>query len=931
MDHGQPLSVLLVENNPADAELSLRELRKAGLEVCGEVVETAEEFRRHLGAKAYDIVLSDYGLSGWNGMEALETLRQETQDVPFILVTGALGDEGAVDCIRRGASDYVLKDQLGRLPVAVMRALQEKRLRKERSRGEAFLRDRERRFRALIENSIDGIALLSSDATFHYCSPVTQTILGYSAEELLGSNIFDSVHPDDRETFQRVFRRLVTGPGVRLRAEFRYHHKDGSWRWIEAVGANFLADPSIQGIVANYRGITERKQAEEEIRRLNEELEQRVIERTAQIEAANRKLQIEIGERERAEAERGRLLRQAESAEARFRVVLESAPDGMVISNSDGYIVLVNRRTEEIFGYKRDELLGRPADVMVPERFREVYAAYRASFHRMPGTHQKRAALELYARRKDGSEFPVEVTLSLTEPEGKVLVTSVIRDVSGRKRAEEALKMQARLLESMAEGVSLLDEGGGILYTNPAEDAMFGYESGELLGKHVSVLKDYPSDQSQRFVRDTIGQLKNQGTWVGEVRSRKKDGAAFLTFCRISALEMSGKWCWVCVETDITERRRSEEAMERLRRQNELILAAAGEGICGLGRDGSTSFVNPPAAKMLGWEARELIGSSMHEVAHHSKPNGAPYPPEECPITLTLKDGTIRNVNNEVFWRKDGTSFPVEYTTTPIQEGGEIVGAVLTFKDITERRAVERMKDEFVSLVGHELRTPLTSIRGALGLVASGRLGELQGKSQRMLEIAVANTDRLVRLINDILDIERIESGSVSMAKQHCDTADLMVQAAEVMQPMAQRAGVRLVVNPQSELLWADPDRIIQTLTNLISNAIKFSRPNKPVWLTVERREKEILFRVQDQGRGIPADKLESIFGRFCQVDASDSREKGGTGLGLSICRTIAQQHGGRLWAESRLGEGSTFFLALPAEVETKAEAPPPSSLVVGR
>jgi CheY-like chemotaxis protein len=221
------------------------------------------------------------------------------------------------------------------------------------------------------------------------------------------------------------------------------------------------------------------------------------------------------------------------------------------------------------------------------------------------------------------------------------------------------------------------------------------------------------------------------------------------------------------------------------------------------------------------------------------------------------------------------------------------------------------MKDEFVSVVSHELRTPLTSIRGALGLLASGLLTTQPEQGKRMLEIAVNNTDRLVRLINDILDIERIESGKVIMAKETCDAANLMIQAADAIRVIAEKAEVTLSVSPVSARLWADPDRIIQTLTNLLGNAIKFSTAGSTVWLTAHLGE-QMLFQVKDQGRGIPADKLETIFERFGQIDASDSRKKGGTGLGLAICRSIVQQHEGRIWAESTLGEGSTFFFTLP-------------------
>jgi len=232
--------------------------------------------------------------------------------------------------------------------------------------------------------------------------------------------------------------------------------------------------------------------------------------------------------------------------------------------------------------------------------------------------------------------------------------------------------------------------------------------------------------------------------------------------------------------------------------------------------------------------------------------------------------------------------------------------------DVSRYRRVERLKDEFVSVVSHELRTPLTSIRGALGLMAGGVTGPLSDKGQRMLDIAVANTDRLVRLINDILDIERMESGKTTLVRQAWDAPGLAAQAAAEMRAMAEEAGVGLSVAARDCWVFVDQDRIVQTLTNLLSNAVKFSSPGGTVWLTAEPDGDQVRFAVRDEGRGIPADKLDAVFGRFQQVDSSDARQKGGSGLGLAICRGIVQQHGGRIWVESALGRGSTFAFTLP-------------------
>jgi signal transduction histidine kinase/DNA-binding response OmpR family regulator len=233
--------------------------------------------------------------------------------------------------------------------------------------------------------------------------------------------------------------------------------------------------------------------------------------------------------------------------------------------------------------------------------------------------------------------------------------------------------------------------------------------------------------------------------------------------------------------------------------------------------------------------------------------------------------------------------------------------------DMTQHREMQRLKNQFTSVVSHELRTPLTSIRGSLGLMSGGALGEMPPQAQRMLSIAVTNTDRLIRLINDILDLERVESGDVAMEMKRLAAGEVVNEAVRDLEGMATEAGVRLEAVADGVLVSGDRDRLLQTLTNLIGNAIKFSEPGGLVRVLVERSGEDATFRVEDQGRGIPREKLDTIFEAFEQVDASDSREKGGTGLGLAISRMIVGRHGGRIWAESTLGSGSTFAFTIPA------------------
>jgi CheY-like chemotaxis protein len=235
------------------------------------------------------------------------------------------------------------------------------------------------------------------------------------------------------------------------------------------------------------------------------------------------------------------------------------------------------------------------------------------------------------------------------------------------------------------------------------------------------------------------------------------------------------------------------------------------------------------------------------------------------------------------------------------------------------------MKNEFLSVVSHELRTPLTSIRGSLGLLGAGGLGELSPQAARMVSIAMDSSDRLTRLINDILDIERIQSGRLSMSLVPQQASELLDKTALEMDGFARAADVLVEVGSSDGTVLADADRVVQTLTNLVGNAVKFSPRGGVVRLEAVAGPTEVVFAVHDAGRGIPEDKLEAIFEPFEQVDSSDSRQKGGTGLGLAISRGIVEQHGGRIWAESVEGEGTTVRFSLPRVAAVDAPEAPPS------
>ena len=377
----------------------------------------------------------------------------------------------------------------------------------------------------------------------------------------------------------------------------------------------------------------------------------------------------------------------------------------------------------------------------------------------------------------------------------------------------------------------------------------------------------------------------------------------------------------------LEERVRAQTAdLRRLARQTETLLTSVGDGIYGVDLDGRITFVNPSGCQVLDYPAEELLGRDAHDLLHAPTVTGAPYPVEDCYVTQAIRSGRVTTGEEDTYLRAGGETVPVEITASPLLDDDRVTGAVVVFRDVTQRHEVDRMKNEFLSVVSHELRTPLTSIRGSLGLLASGGLVELPPQADRMVSIAVESSDRLTRLINDILDIERIQSGKLPMSLVPQDARALADAAAAEVASVADAAGVLVEVHGSRARVLADADRIVQTLTNLVGNAVKFAPTGSTIRVEAVAEERTVLFAVRDHGRGIPDDKLESVFQPFEQVDSSDARQKGGTGLGLAISKGIVERHGGRIWAESTLGQGTSVLFRLPRLAELQDQAGSPAS-----
>ena len=423
-------------------------------------------------------------------------------------------------------------------------------------------------------------------------------------------------------------------------------------------------------------------------------------------------------------------------------------------------------------------------------------------------------------------------------------------------------------------------------------------------------------------VTETVGLLKTQSEALQEsthlLEQKVMDRTADLVESKRS------------LEKEIADRHLAQTQLEQLSRQNQLILNTAGEGIYGLDLDGIITFVNPAGAKLLGYEVDELTGQSLKKLITTTRPNTAPNPEQDCGMYTPFQDGTIHRADTEAMWKKDGSEFPVEYTSTPILEWGQVAGVVVTFRDITERKQAQeamqqaksaaemanRAKSDFLASMSHELRTPLNGILGyAQILKRDATLGE---KQKGGVEVIRRSGEHLLTLINDILDLAKIEAQKLEIQPTDFQLPDFLQQIAKIIRLKAEQAGLSFSYEPQDTLpmvVRGDEKRLRQILLNLLSNAVKFTERGQ-VTFRVENAEasnasEQIQFQVEDTGRGIPSEKLDEIFLPFQQV-GDHTRQHEGTGLGLAITKKLVRLMGGSLSVKSSLGQGSTFGMTLP-------------------
>jgi PAS domain S-box-containing protein len=377
---------------------------------------------------------------------------------------------------------------------------------------------------------------------------------------------------------------------------------------------------------------------------------------------------------------------------------------------------------------------------------------------------------------------------------------------------------------------------------------------------------------------------------------------------------------------DVTERRAAQDALQRSEELHRSVIEGMSEGIYIQAADGQLIESNAAARRLLGNPSGDLRDVTV------VREDGTSLGSSQLQAAAVLRTGRPHTLVVGVQDPVLGCRW-LRASSQPLRRGEarRPWAAVCMLSDVTDQREIDRMKSEFISVVSHEMRTPLTSIKGALGLVASGATGDLSNAAQKLMDIAASNTDRLIRLVSDMLDLERIESGQITPVRADVDLGEILAVAVAIMRPVARREGIEIVADSTSACVTVDSDRIIQTVTNLLSNAVKFSPAGSAVALTVVEHQTNdgdntVEVRVIDRGRGVPADQVDDIFVRFHQVDLSDSRDKGGTGLGLAICKSIVEEHKGNIWMESTPGGGATCVFTLPlkksvAEFESRSGA----------
>jgi PAS domain S-box-containing protein len=575
--------------------------------------------------------------------------------------------------------------------------------------------------------------------------------------------------------------------------------------------------------------------------------------------------------------------------------------------NCDGEVTLDSQRNPtgmeginlEIISLKKSEVDLEALNIELEARVKQRTEELTSLYLRLQNELEERQQIEL--EKQNSEEFYSEY---------------LERELMERRRIEQALIESEiryrRIVETASEGIWQLDQANKTVFVNPRMAEMLGYSLEEMMGKSIL---DFLLETDKKSVEFLFEQRQDSSLPSYDIQFSRQDGSILWGMVSTRPiLDDSGQYLG-CLKmiTDISDRKENEAIVKEFNRRWRSVLDSIQMIVVELDKNGKVEHINPFFEKITQFSPEEVLGK--HWVSNF-------IPTDITTPVETVFQGILKENKPEYFVNpiltKSGEHRLIAWRNSVLKNNTqESIGLIGIGEDITEKFRLERMKSEFISIVSHELKTPLTAMQVSLSLLDGKFIDPASEEGEESIKIATEGVDRLVRLVDDILDLERLRTGKLTIVKTNCHTQNIIKGAIAQTKELVKQTEIKIAVPRESFACFADGDRLIQVLTNLITNAIKFSPYQSTIELSISEEiddQPYLLFSIRDRGRGIPSNNLESIFERFQQVDASDSREKGGTGLGLAISRDIVEQHGGKIWAESVLEEGSTFFFTIPIE-----------------
>ena len=563
----------------------------------------------------------------------------------------------------------------------------------------------------------------------------------------------------------------------------------------------------------------------------------------------------------------------------------------IVAADLNGDIIAYNEGARRLYGYTPEEVIGKQnIETFFSKDFVDT-GSLRRTINEV--IEKGSMSCQVEKLRKSGDAFTAQVLLTVTRDNaGEVIgFAEVVEDAAERGRLEEALceseEFNSSLLDNSPNPILVINPDTSLRYVNPALERITGFSSDELVGARAP----YPWWIEQGRKKYYVGLSDAMGTGVQGLEEvyRSKSGERFWVEVNSTPVRSSEdlKYClqnWV----DVTGRRLAEAQMHQSEAKLRNIIIRSADGIVVVGKDGIVHFVNPAAELLFGRKASQITGEFF----------GFPM---------------VTGGKSEVdIVRKQGEQVTAEMRVAEMDWGGEIVH-LATLRDVTQRKEIDRMKTDFILNISHELRTPLTIIRETVSQLLDGILGETTEEQSEFLHVCMGDIDRLGRIINSLLDISRIEAKKLEARTELVDMVELARGISSSFCSSAKEKGIELKVSSSEETIevYADRDKTIQVFTNLVGNALKFTEAGS-IEISVVDKGDWVECSVVDTGIGIAEENLGRVFDRFQQFGIGNGAGEQGTGLGLSIAKGIVEAHGGKIWADSNLGEGSRFSFALP-------------------